>query len=63
MFARNEIKLFLCVMLYHFELELIPDKSGGIKLPRCDESRLGIGILPPSEDLPFRFRPRQPSGL
>jgi len=38
MFARNEIKLFLCVMLYHFELELIPDKRCG----EMESERAGI---------------------
>ncbi len=32
---------------------------GEIKLPPLDETRLGIGILPPAKDLPFRFRLRE----
>jgi hypothetical protein len=34
------------------------ERSGEIKLPSLDETRLGIGILPPAKDLPFRFRLR-----
>ncbi|ELR24819.1 cytochrome p450 superfamily protein [Acanthamoeba castellanii str. Neff] len=58
-FARNELKLFVAVMIYYFDLELVPNEQGEIKLPPLDETRLGIGILPPAKDLPFRFRLRE----
>lgn len=52
-FARNEIKLFVVLMLYHFDLELL--KSAW---PQLDQTRAGLGILPPTHDIPFRLRRR-----
>ncbi|XP_001514400.1 cytochrome P450 7A1 [Ornithorhynchus anatinus] len=52
-FAIYEIKEFLILMLSYFELELVD------RQPRCpplDQSRAGLGILPPTNDIDFRYR-------
>ncbi|XP_078543398.1 cytochrome P450 7A1-like [Lissotriton helveticus] len=52
-FAVHEIKLFLCLLISYFEMELI-DQNG--KLPQLDQSRAGLGILQPTHDVEFRYR-------
>ncbi|KAM4687309.1 cytochrome P450 7B1 [Discoglossus pictus] len=52
-FAMNEIKQFLAVLVMYVDMELIDTKPIG-----HDKSRSGLGILPPSTDVLFRFKPR-----
>ncbi|KAL4635224.1 cholesterol 7-alpha-monooxygenase-like isoform X1 [Arapaima gigas] len=56
-FAMYEIKLFLTLLLYHFELELV---DGDIKTPPLDQSRVGLGILQPTHDVDFRYKYKTP---
>lgn len=53
-FAINEIKQFLCLLLLYFHLELEEGQTGAT----VDSSRAGLGILSPSTDVRFRYRPR-----
>lgn len=55
-FARNEIKLFVVLMLLHFDMELLESDW-----PALDQSRAGLGILPPVHDIPVRLRRRERS--
>ncbi|XP_006113709.1 cytochrome P450 7B1 isoform X2 [Pelodiscus sinensis] len=52
-FAMNEIKLFLIVLLAHFDIELVEKKPIGL-----DNSRFGLGILFPDSDIVFRYKIR-----
>ncbi|XP_023573454.1 cholesterol 7-alpha-monooxygenase [Octodon degus] len=58
LFAIQEIKQFLILMLLYFELELVESQ---IKCPPLDQSRAGLGILPPLNDIEFRYKPRHVS--
>ncbi|MFT6396193.1 MAG: cytochrome P450 [Bradymonadia bacterium] len=49
-FARNEIKLTVALLLNDFDLHLV-DSS----VPPLDQSRAGLGILPPTTDVAFRW--------
>uniref|UniRef100_A0A672HZK6 Cytochrome P450, family 7, subfamily B, polypeptide 1 n=1 Tax=Salarias fasciatus TaxID=181472 RepID=A0A672HZK6_SALFA len=54
-FAISEIKQFLCLLLLlYFYLQL----EDGQSRVEFDPSRSGVGILPPSADVQFRYRPR-----
>lgn len=53
LFAINEIKQFLSFLLFYFEVELI-DKN--VKCPSLDQSRAGLGVLQPSNDIDFKYR-------
>ncbi|KAL6078143.1 sterol 12-alpha-hydroxylase [Balamuthia mandrillaris] len=60
-FARNEIKLFVALFLRCFEVELLLPTALSLddpRWPQLDQSRVGLGILPPTFDIPFRFRLR-----
>ncbi|XP_073692659.1 cytochrome P450 7A1 [Garra rufa] len=51
-FAVHEIKLFLALTLWHYDLQLSdPDAT---LVP--DSTRAGLGILPPSQDVLLRYR-------
>ncbi|XP_066539218.1 cytochrome P450 7A1 [Hoplias malabaricus] len=52
-FAVHEIKLFLILILSYFDLELL---DSAVKAPPLDQSRAGLGILPPIYDVDFRYR-------
>jgi len=52
-FARNEIKIAAALLLYHFDAE-VDDQP----LPALDNSRAGLGILPPVGDVTVRLRRR-----
>ena len=53
-FSRNEFKV-LCIVLFNaFDLELLETD-----LPDFDKSRLGLGALTPTSEIPFRYRRRQ----
>ncbi|KAL4671756.1 hypothetical protein H8959_004465 [Pygathrix nigripes] len=52
-FAIHEIKQFLVLMLSYFELELV---EGQAKCPPLDQSRAGLGILPPLYDIEFKYK-------
>jgi len=45
-FARNEIKLATAIVLGEFDLQV-----RGSEIPPLDNSRAGLGILPPSHDV------------
>ncbi|XP_071410581.1 cytochrome P450 7A1 isoform X2 [Pithys albifrons albifrons] len=53
LFAVHEIKQFLTLMLSYFEIELV---DNNVKCPSLDQSRAGLGILQPSNDIDFRYR-------
>ncbi|KAF0046447.1 cytochrome P450 7B1 [Scophthalmus maximus] len=53
-FAINEIKQFLCMLLLYFDVQL---EEGQVR-PGLDYSRAGLGILPPTDDVLFRYRLR-----
>ncbi|XP_044079552.1 7-alpha-hydroxycholest-4-en-3-one 12-alpha-hydroxylase-like [Siniperca chuatsi] len=53
LFANNELKQFVFLMLVYFEFELkIPDE----KISDTDVKRLGFGALHPIRDIQFRYR-------
>ncbi|KAM6454583.1 cytochrome P450 7A1 isoform 1-T1 [Liasis olivaceus] len=56
-FAINEIKQFLTSLLFYFEVELI-DKN--VKCPSLDQSRAGLGVLQPTNDIDFKYRLKLP---
>lgn len=51
--AMNEMKMFLFLLLAHFDVELAENKS-----VRLDNSRMGLGILLPDVDIAFRYKLR-----
>uniref|UniRef100_A0A8C2VRK5 Cytochrome P450 family 7 subfamily A member 1 n=1 Tax=Chinchilla lanigera TaxID=34839 RepID=A0A8C2VRK5_CHILA len=53
LFAVQEIKQFLILMLLYFELELVESQ---VKCPPLDQSRAGLGILPPLNDIEFKYK-------
>ncbi|XP_072544094.1 cytochrome P450 7A1 [Salminus brasiliensis] len=53
-FAMNEIKQFLTVVLWYYDLQLIDPNT--TLLP--DSTRAGLGILPPMQDVRLRYRAR-----
>lgn len=54
LFAVQEIKQFLILMLSYFELELV---ESCIQMSPLDQSRAGLGILPPLlHDIEFRYK-------
>ncbi|KAM6918911.1 cytochrome P450 7B1 isoform 2-T2 [Xenentodon cancila] len=53
-FAINEMKQFVSLLLLYLDLQL----EDGQSRPALDSSRAGLGILPPSNDVHFRYRLR-----
>lgn len=53
LFAVQEIKQFLILMLSYFELELV---ESHVKCPPLDQSRAGLGVLPPLNDVEFKYK-------
>lgn len=53
LFAVQEIKQFLILMLSCFDLEFVESQ---IKCPPLDQSRAGLGILPPLHDIEFKYK-------
>uniref|UniRef100_A0A8C3E6G1 cholesterol 7alpha-monooxygenase n=2 Tax=Corvus moneduloides TaxID=1196302 RepID=A0A8C3E6G1_CORMO len=53
LFAVHEIKQFLALMFSCFEIELV---DSNVKCPSLDQSRAGLGVLQPSNDVYFRYR-------
>ncbi|KAJ7411992.1 25-hydroxycholesterol 7-alpha-hydroxylase [Willisornis vidua] len=51
--AMNEMKMFLFILLSHFDVELAENKA-----VRLDNSRMGLGILLPDVDIAFRYKLR-----
>ncbi|XP_050564662.1 cytochrome P450 7B1 isoform X2 [Cygnus atratus] len=51
--AMNEMKMFLFLLLAHFDVELVESKA-----VRLDNSRMGLGILLPDVDIAFRYKLR-----
>uniref|UniRef100_H3B3T3 Uncharacterized protein n=1 Tax=Latimeria chalumnae TaxID=7897 RepID=H3B3T3_LATCH len=51
--AMNEIKQFLVLMLCYYDIELL-EPNGAI--PPLDQSRAGLGVLPPTFDIKFRYK-------
>ncbi|XP_027753420.1 5-beta-cholestane-3-alpha,7-alpha-diol 12-alpha-hydroxylase [Empidonax traillii] len=54
-FASAEMKLFVFLMLSHYDLELVNEQE---EIPGIDISRWGFGTMQPVHDVRFRFRPR-----
>ncbi|KAF1660101.1 7-alpha-hydroxycholest-4-en-3-one 12-alpha-hydroxylase, partial [Aptenodytes patagonicus] len=54
-FAAAEIKLFVFLMLSHYDLELVNREE---EIPAIDTSRWGFGTMQPVRDVQFRYRPR-----
>ncbi|KAM6422555.1 7-alpha-hydroxycholest-4-en-3-one 12-alpha-hydroxylase [Rhynochetos jubatus] len=54
-FAAAEIKLFVFLMLSHYDLELV---NGEEEIPAIDSSRWGFGTMQPVRDVRFRYRLR-----
>ncbi|NXM42567.1 CP8B1 hydroxylase, partial [Gymnorhina tibicen] len=54
-FATAEMKLFVFLMLSHFDLELVNEEE---EIPAIDVSRWGFGTMQPVRDVRFRYRPR-----
>ena len=55
-FARNEFKIVVATLLSSFDVEL-----SSTAMPDLNFRRVGLGVPPPSKDLPFRLRRRLPS--
>ncbi|XP_025905874.1 cholesterol 7-alpha-monooxygenase [Nothoprocta perdicaria] len=53
LFAVHEIKQFLTLILSYFEIELV---DSNVQCPTLDQSRAGLGILQPTNDVDFRYR-------
>lgn len=53
LFAVHEIKQFLVLIFSYFEIELV---DNNVQCPSLDQSRAGLGILQPSNDIDFRYR-------
>ncbi|XP_047418970.1 cytochrome P450 7A1 [Sciurus carolinensis] len=53
LFAVQEIKQFLILMLSYFELQFV---DSHVKCPPLDQSRAGLGILPPLNDIEFKYK-------
>jgi cytochrome P450 len=51
--ANSEILQLVSLLFDRFEMELVDTE-----LPRLDQSRAGLGVLPPLSDLRFRYRSR-----
>jgi cytochrome P450 len=61
-FARNEIIMFAATLLSKFEFELVNEAGQGQKdannlLPPLKLGLLGVGVVGPEHDIPFRYRP------
>ncbi|XP_009992843.1 PREDICTED: 7-alpha-hydroxycholest-4-en-3-one 12-alpha-hydroxylase [Chaetura pelagica] len=54
-FATAEVKMFIFLMLSHYELELVNREE---EVPEIDTSRWGIGTAQPVRDVQFRYRLR-----
>ncbi|NXN48565.1 CP8B1 hydroxylase, partial [Rynchops niger] len=54
-FATAEIKLFVFLMLCHYDLELVNREE---EIPAIDVSRWGFGTMQPVHDVRFRYRLR-----
>lgn len=54
-FATNELKQFVCLNLLMGEMQLLH----GQQEATLDTSRAGLGILPPANHIPFRYRKTQ----
>jgi cytochrome P450 len=52
--ANGEILQFIALLFERFDMELLETE-----LPRLDQSRAGLGILPPLRDIRFRYGSRQ----
>lgn len=53
LFAVQEIKQFLILMLSYFELDFV---DSNVKCPPLDQSRAGLGVLPPLNDVEFKYK-------
>lgn len=54
-FAMNELKQFVCVTLLMCEMQLLD----GQQEASMDNSRAGLGILPPANPIPFKYKTRK----
>lgn len=55
-FAMNEMKQFVCVTLLMCEMQLLDNQQEAM----LDNSRAGLGIMPPANPITFRYRTRKP---
>lgn len=55
-FAMNELKQFVCVALLICEIQLLENQQEAM----LDNSRAGLGIMPPANQITFRYRTRKP---
>ncbi|KAM9302898.1 cytochrome P450 7A1 [Morus bassanus] len=53
LFAVHEIKQFLALIFSYFEIELV---DNNVQCPSLDQSRAGLGVLQPANDIDFRYR-------
>ncbi|KFQ47214.1 PREDICTED: cholesterol 7-alpha-monooxygenase [Nestor notabilis] len=53
LFAVHEIKQFLALIFSYLEIELV---DNDVQCPSLDQSRAGLGILQPVNDIDFRYR-------
>ncbi|KAM6282619.1 7-alpha-hydroxycholest-4-en-3-one 12-alpha-hydroxylase [Porphyrio hochstetteri] len=54
-FATAEVKLFVFLMLSHYDMELVNEEE---EIPEIDVTRWGFGTMQPVRDIQFRYRPR-----
>ncbi|XP_074053939.1 7-alpha-hydroxycholest-4-en-3-one 12-alpha-hydroxylase-like [Macrotis lagotis] len=52
-FALNEMKMFVFLMLLHYDIELVDQE---VKIPPINVKRFGIGAMQPIYDVQFRYR-------
>nr|XP_012625741.2 7-alpha-hydroxycholest-4-en-3-one 12-alpha-hydroxylase-like isoform X2 [Microcebus murinus] len=52
-FALSEMKLFVLLMVTHFDLELVDPY---MPVPQVDPTRWGFGVMHPNHDVRFRYR-------
>lgn len=58
-FAMNELKQFVCVTLLMCEMQLLDNQQEAM----LDNSRAGLGIMPPANQITFRYRTRNPQDI
>ncbi|XP_078720863.1 7-alpha-hydroxycholest-4-en-3-one 12-alpha-hydroxylase-like [Lampetra fluviatilis] len=54
-FATNEIKQFIVLMLIHYDIEFCDPAT---KVPDINASRFAFGVMHPTHEICFRYRPR-----
>ena len=59
--AKQSVFAFVALVLHRFDLALVKDKGCGDEFPRPDETKPGLGSLPPlkGDDVVVRLSPRE----